>query len=266
LVLALISVGLMSFTVFHLEMMDTSGSKDEETVTKSFQLEVALGWFFTTLVVAVLLLITSIILIIAVHKDSRFFMLPWVVITILMVVMDTAALIFDCVIFGMLTLNIIQMVIWLALTLLNIYSVLCVLSQYQELKAGRGTIDYLRSQRATIIYRPAIQEVHITQGPIMMAFPGTITSTTQVQQGEQGATGVTATVTMTAPPDYNVVSDLPRYSATASQGTKSSGTDLTNFKSSSKCDEEASNTCMNPPSDVQQTPPNTPPPPYGNWS
>ena len=52
----------------------------------------------------------------------------------------------------------------------------------------------------------------------MMAFPGTITSTTQVQQGEQGATGVTATVTMTAPPDYNVVSDLPRYSATASQG------------------------------------------------
>ena len=46
----------------------------------------------------------------------------------------------------------------------------------------------------------------------MVAFPGTLTSSTLVNQAGQGHTDVTTTVTMMSPPDYNTVNDLPHYS------------------------------------------------------
>ena len=46
----------------------------------------------------------------------------------------------------------------------------------------------------------------------MVAFPGTLTSSTLINQHNPGQTDVTTTLTMLAPPDYNVANDLPRYS------------------------------------------------------
>ncbi len=69
-----------------------------------------------------------------------------------------------------------------------------------------------------MIYRPAIQQVHITQGPIVMACSGMLTSSTQVRNTTQGQPAVTTTI-MVTPPDYNVAtSQLPTYSVVTSQG------------------------------------------------
>lgn len=69
-----------------------------------------------------------------------------------------------------------------------------------------------------ILYRPGIQQVHITQGPIVMSYPGTVTAATSVQQADQPQMSAAVTTTvMMAPPDYNVaVSQLPRYSVVTS--------------------------------------------------
>ncbi len=76
-----------------------------------------------------------------------------------------------------------------------------------------------------IIYRPGIQEVHITQGPIVMTCPAAMPTATHMSltshmHGDVVTTGnatsapsVTATVMM-SPPDYHVAaSRIPRYSS-----------------------------------------------------
>ena len=203
LILALINGGIIGFNLHFLYSQNQLDG----------YLQLTKGWFIATLVVCVFLLVTSVGLIIGIHQDSRHFMLPWVAVTILMIVTDTAALIYECISFGLLSFNIIQMVIWLGLSLLNIYCILCVISQYQELKAGRGTLEYLTHQ-SRVMYSHGIQQVHIMQGPIVMAYPGGGVISSTVQHGGPAsitAATITTTVAM-APPDYDVATmSLPQY-------------------------------------------------------
>ncbi len=97
------------------------------------------------------------------------------------------------------------------------------LSTYIERKESFLIIVCLFQTR--IIYRPGIQEVHITQGPIVMTCPAAMTTamtSATHMHGDVIANGnvttsttptVTATVMM-SPPDYHVAaSRIPRYSS-----------------------------------------------------
>ena len=67
------------------------------------------------------------------------------------------------------------------------------------------------------MYRPGVQQVHITQGPIVMSAPGQLTASTQVRNDIEGQPSVTTSVVM-SPPDYNIATQLPRYSSGSSRG------------------------------------------------
>ncbi|XP_050586685.1 uncharacterized protein LOC126920393 isoform X1 [Bombus affinis] len=89
--------------------------------------------------------ICSILLLYGLCKDQRVFLIPWIIVIVTICFIDVghslylfiAASTFDPTKVMLYTLN-------FFLLCLNIYSVLCVISQYQEYMAGRGTIadDY----------------------------------------------------------------------------------------------------------------------------
>ncbi|XP_068988257.1 uncharacterized protein [Bombus flavifrons] len=89
--------------------------------------------------------ICSILLLYGLCKDQRVFLIPWIIVIVTICFIDVghslylfiAASTFDPTKVMLYTLN-------FFLLCLNIYSVLCVISQYQEYMAGRGTVadDY----------------------------------------------------------------------------------------------------------------------------
>ncbi|ELU04299.1 hypothetical protein CAPTEDRAFT_201079 [Capitella teleta] len=196
LILSVINGGLTAYNLFSqqsginaLRTLDSSNTVEPSIGT----LEAAENWFLVILALCVALFIASIILVIGVIR-------------------------------GLLTFNIVQIIIWLTATMLNVYCLVCVVSQYQELKAGRGTRDYFSAHRGTVHYRPGIQQVHITQGPIYMPYPGQVMTSTNITSNENGfPPSVTAATTLImAPPDYQTaMGNPPQYEAAV--GSEPSG-------------------------------------------
>lgn len=71
-----------------------------------------------------------------------------------------------------------------------------------------------RSVQSRVRYHSGIQQVHITQGPIYMQYPGQVLTSSTIQTGENGlpASVTTATTLIMAPPDYNTaIGSPPQY-------------------------------------------------------
>ncbi|XP_078042916.1 uncharacterized protein LOC144473163 [Augochlora pura] len=96
--------------------------------------------------------ICSIMLLYGLFKDQRVFLIPWIVIVTTTCIVDVAhclylfvaASTFDPANVMLFTLN-------FFLLCLNIYSLLCVISQYQEYMAGRGTAAHDYEYRVSIL-------------------------------------------------------------------------------------------------------------------
>ncbi|XP_077993409.1 uncharacterized protein LOC144447323 [Glandiceps talaboti] len=94
-----------------------------------------------------LLLIASILLIIGVMKDKPWWFLTWLIYILVLIVIKiitAIVMLFEGITWNAL-LNLILFVIFVAFV---IYCWLCVFSQFQELRAGRGSAEYHRQARA----------------------------------------------------------------------------------------------------------------------
>ncbi|KAK2170396.1 hypothetical protein LSH36_3g23052 [Paralvinella palmiformis] len=170
----------------------------EMTDTEDYvHMKIVQAIFLCALIIACLLFGAAIFLIVGVSLDKKNLLIPWIVVMAINIVLDTGTMTYH--------------------TTLIIYCLLCVFSQYQELKLGRGTREYIRRTRAQVLYHPSIQQVHINQGPIIIngQLPRAITSSVQTGNLLQGASNqVTATLLVSAP-DYDIAaSQLPQYHET----------------------------------------------------
>ncbi|XP_078589310.1 uncharacterized protein LOC144869710 [Branchiostoma floridae x Branchiostoma japonicum] len=104
--------------------------------------------FFLQISVYLLVAILSIILIVGVNKDKPLLLLPWIGGFILFMWFELATVIYVLVYAGMSAFNIFTIVFYILRSLLNVYCVLCVISQYQELRAGRGRMQDVQQQVA----------------------------------------------------------------------------------------------------------------------
>ncbi|XP_041453319.1 uncharacterized protein LOC121406349 [Lytechinus variegatus] len=95
--------------------------------------------FSLYIIASVFLIIASIVLLVGVSKDNKEMLIPYMVAMMLLIVLQAIAWI---IIFALLGLEgtflIGNLVGWLLFTALNITCLLCVISQYQELRDGRG--------------------------------------------------------------------------------------------------------------------------------
>ncbi|XP_025417070.1 uncharacterized protein LOC112688205 isoform X2 [Sipha flava] len=97
-------------------------------------------------------MLTSIVLLIGIYFDLRVLFIPWIFAMFLATAVDVAHSIY---LYGLDTVEFnpptaILYTIDFFLLILNMYAVLCVISQYQELMAGRGTARFeqtLKSRR-----------------------------------------------------------------------------------------------------------------------
>eukprot|EP00057_Strongylocentrotus_purpuratus_P007044 XP_011661518.1 PREDICTED: uncharacterized protein LOC100891165 isoform X3 [Strongylocentrotus purpuratus] len=95
------------------------------------------------LVVLIFLFIASIILLVGVAKNSKCMLIPYMVAIPLLIVLQLISWIIVFVFIGMgevaeHVIDIAQCVVWFVVTAPKILCLICVLSQYQELKDGRG--------------------------------------------------------------------------------------------------------------------------------
>ncbi|XP_066271287.1 uncharacterized protein [Branchiostoma lanceolatum] len=102
--------------------------------------------FFLQISVYLLVAILSVILIVGVNKDKPHLLLPWIGGFILFMWFELATVIYVLVYAGMSGFNIFTIVFYILRSLLNVYCVLCVISQYQELRAGRGRLQDVQQQ------------------------------------------------------------------------------------------------------------------------
>ncbi|XP_077869616.1 uncharacterized protein LOC144361514 [Saccoglossus kowalevskii] len=97
-----------------------------------------------------LLFLFSILLAISNRKDMTRLHLPWIIsiliVTFLQFVMDIILL----AIMGLTVFTIASLAIWIVSAFLNVYGFLCVLSHYQELKAGRGTARHYPGETGAV--------------------------------------------------------------------------------------------------------------------
>ncbi|XP_041463825.1 uncharacterized protein LOC121414825 isoform X2 [Lytechinus variegatus] len=95
--------------------------------------------YIIDIIVAVFLIIASIVLLVGVSKDNKEMLIPYMVAIMLLMVLQAIAWIIIFALLGLAgTLFIGNIVVWLLFTALNITCLLCVISQYQELRDGRG--------------------------------------------------------------------------------------------------------------------------------
>ncbi|KAI8478751.1 PREDICTED: uncharacterized protein LOC109471961 [Branchiostoma belcheri] len=102
--------------------------------------------FFLQISVYLLVSILSVILVVGVNKDKPLMLLPWIGGFILFMWFELATVIYVLVYAGMSAFNIFTIVFYILRSLLNVYCVLCVISQYQELRAGRGRLQDIQQQ------------------------------------------------------------------------------------------------------------------------
>ncbi|XP_002737171.1 uncharacterized protein LOC100378476 [Saccoglossus kowalevskii] len=96
------------------------------------------------------LLIVSIILIYGAIKDNRILLVPWMVFMVIFIILTLITTIIIIVYASFSSWVTWSNIIWFVIfNTINIYCLLCVISQYQELKEGRGTADYHRQLAAS---------------------------------------------------------------------------------------------------------------------
>ncbi|XP_038055308.1 uncharacterized protein LOC119727492 [Patiria miniata] len=122
---------------------------------------IVLVMYYLSFVVYGLVFVCSIIGIVGVSKDSAGLIIPYIVAVLVMMIVELASYIVWLSVLGFAAiLLIIPFVIWLLLLALNIMCLLCAISQYQELKAGRGTVQDIQAANTTTT-------VIMTGGPVI---------------------------------------------------------------------------------------------------
>jgi len=111
--------------------------------------------FYIEFAIYALLLVCCIISLVGISKDSAMMLLPHIIILALMMVLELASygVWLSQLGFAAIVL-IIPFVMFLIFLTLNIVSLLCLISQYQELKAGHGRvadIEAAKAQHTTVI-------------------------------------------------------------------------------------------------------------------
>ncbi|XP_070537170.1 lysosomal-associated transmembrane protein 5-like [Ptychodera flava] len=101
----------------------------------------------TCVVIFGILVITSVLLLIGIVKDIVVLLLPWMFCIVLTVVSILVVVIALLASMGFSIFTLVYLGVWIVTGCFNIYGLLIVISQYQELKAGRGTALYYK--RAT---------------------------------------------------------------------------------------------------------------------
>ncbi|XP_063374233.1 uncharacterized protein LOC134661915 [Cydia amplana] len=120
----------------------------------------------TLLATSTLGLISCCLLILGIYKDLKFMLLPWVVAMVLETMVEMVNLVY---LFYLQTLNFNPVTSFLFtldffLIILNIYAIICVISQFQEYLAGRGTaaFDFNDRQLASVQYTATAQHTTTT--------------------------------------------------------------------------------------------------------
>ncbi|CAH0546761.1 unnamed protein product [Brassicogethes aeneus] len=96
---------------------------------------------FTALILSfsALGLCTSLLLLIGIYKDCRLLLIPWILNMFIFILTDISYIVYNFCKHAMFNpITGILITVDLFINALNTYALLCVISQYQELKAGRG--------------------------------------------------------------------------------------------------------------------------------
>ncbi|XP_023725111.1 uncharacterized protein LOC111874115 isoform X1 [Cryptotermes secundus] len=150
---AIYTAGYFSVTVLimghfvHSEQLYWSGNHTEPQSDSLLEPDVISP---TSMVLNVVLLacaccgvLSSLLLIYGIYKDQRAFLVPWILTVLLTMCVDVTHSVYLFVLqttrFNPLTAMLFTLDFFLLC--LNVYSLLCVISQYQEYKAGRGTAN-----------------------------------------------------------------------------------------------------------------------------
>ncbi|XP_022111907.1 uncharacterized protein LOC110991077 [Acanthaster planci] len=134
---------------------------------------IVLVMYYVDFAIYGLVIVCAIIAIVGVSKDIAGMLLPYIIALTLMMVLELVSYIVWIAILGFAAiLLIIPFVIWILLLALNIVCLLCAISQFQELKAGRGRIEDVQATHTTTIV--------MTGGPVVtnQPPPGTFVVTT----------------------------------------------------------------------------------------
>ncbi|XP_070554091.1 uncharacterized protein [Ptychodera flava] len=154
------------------------GGFDMEEITE-YQAKGLRVLFYVMLSIYILIASLSIVLIVGVHKDSPSMLLPWIHALILFMLLELACTVYIFVesdLDNTYWFSLFELVFYIGRTILNIYCVLCVISQYQELKAGRGRLqDISRPMQHVVVYQsgmtPAIIGSTIPPGGTVVIQP-----------------------------------------------------------------------------------------------
>ncbi|XP_026317405.1 uncharacterized protein LOC113228351 [Hyposmocoma kahamanoa] len=118
----------------------------------------------TLLACSLLGLISCVLLILGVYKDIKFMLLPWVVAMGLETLVEIVNLVY---LFYLQTLNFNPITSFLFtldffIIMLNIYAMVCVISQFQEYLAGRGTAAFDSDRMVAVQYTATAQHTTTT--------------------------------------------------------------------------------------------------------
>ncbi|VVC32573.1 Protein of unknown function DUF4728 [Cinara cedri] len=94
-------------------------------------------------------ILTCIVLLVGIYFDLRVLFVPWIFVMFLATIVDVAHSIYLCIVDSV-EFNPSTAILYTVdffLIILNVYAVLCVISQYQELMAGRGTARFEQTLR-----------------------------------------------------------------------------------------------------------------------
>ncbi|XP_013402267.1 uncharacterized protein LOC106167918 [Lingula anatina] len=181
-ILSLVTSGLSGYNLYHIQFFDLTRVEDE---TEKQMWEGIEAWCYATLALCSLTFLASLLHIVGVHKDQRFLFLPWMCMMVLVILVDAISVVYGIFTYDNVevTFSIIHSILWLIFTLISMYCLLCVISQYQELAAGRGTAaDY---RHPAVIYESSINEVMIAPGPVIIYPHHGAYSAVPTQPGEE---------------------------------------------------------------------------------
>lgn len=112
-----------------------------------------------------LYILVTLLLIAGIHVDRRYLVLPWLYGIVVMMLYEFFYIVFLSAIHShkegvpFSSWNIAFVLLYAVRSVLNVYCFLCVISQYQELTAGRGTYEYLYKQRRQRLPRSSVFQI-----------------------------------------------------------------------------------------------------------
>ncbi|KPI96221.1 hypothetical protein RR46_06955 [Papilio xuthus] len=141
--------------------------KKSPSFVRRFQLEhpyVTVSLNITLLACSTLGLISCALLILGVYKNIKFLLLPWIVSMALETLVEVINLVY---LFYLQTLNFNPITSFLFtldffIIVLNVYTMLCVISQFQEYLAGRGTAAFDNNDRLASVQYTATAQLTTT--------------------------------------------------------------------------------------------------------